>query len=169
MNNAAQRIIESLTMNAEITKNNDWVVQDVMTYQRKIITEGILDKLSYLMNGQGGTEAYLDKQKQRVVTARKRYNGDEISTMFLKGAMAGQRAASDKQDLLTNLWNGLQQQYEEDTGDVYTPYNMRSVSNVAIDWNGEVPSDIAAELEALGHDSTDTSYIQNTDGVDTVQ
>jgi hypothetical protein len=164
----AETIVSIFTMNSEVMRNNDWKVDDVMSFQRKVILEGIMDKLDYVINGISGSKAYVVKQRNRVETSRKRFNGDELSTMFLKGALAESRAAGDKDQMLQDMLSGLQQSYIADHGDEYVPYGRRKDSNVRIDAKVEVPDDIAAELEAGGFETT-VGTVQNTDGVDTVQ
>lgn len=165
----AEKIVDVLTMTAEVMRNNDWKVDDVMAYPRMIILEGIMDKLDYLINGSGGSKAYLTKQRKSVVSSQARFNGDELSTMFLQRALAESRAAGDKDQMLQSLLSGLQESYIADNGDEYVPYGRRKDSNVRLDAKPvDIPADIESELKAQGF-TVDLGTIQNTDGVDTVQ
>ena len=85
-------------------RKGDFVVDDVMSFQRKIIVEAILDKLSWLMSGERGTEGYVDKTKARIAEAQRRFRGDEISTVYLQGAIAEHKAAIAKHQALEDIF-----------------------------------------------------------------
>lgn len=165
MTNTIKALVEELTMNEEVLRNGDWIHTDVMKFQRKVLIEGMIDKLDWLINSAKGSEAYVAQTRERVAQAQRRFVGDEISTMFLKGAIAEAKAASLKHDVLIDLYDQLQAAYVEDNGDGYTPYGRVSRSNVRSDEAKDIPADIAAELKALGM-APDTGTVANTDGVE---
>lgn len=160
-----ESLMSFMTMPQEVLRNGDWVVTDVMTFQRKIMMEALMDKLDWLINSPKGTEAYVTTTRERVANAQRRFSGDEISTMFLKGAIAEAKAAAVKCDALGSLYGELQSLYAKEHGDDYTPYGRARRSNVRSDEPSEIPADIAAELKALGMTPT-LGTIANTDGVD---
>jgi hypothetical protein len=157
--------LEALKMNEEVLRNGDWVTQDVMTFQRKIIMEALMDKLDWLINSPKGTEAYVAQTRERVAQAQRRFTGDEISTMFLKGAIAEAKSASLKQDTLTAMYDEIVAAYWNDFEETYTPYGRAKRSNLRLDQPSEIPADIAAELAALGM-TPDLGTVSNTNGVD---
>lgn len=157
--------IDNLKSYEEVLRNGDWVTQDVMTFQRKIIMESLMDKLDWLISSPKGTEAYVGQTRERVVNAQRRFAGDELSTMFLKGAIAEAKSASLKHETLTAMYVELNAAYADDFGDSYTPYGRIKRSNLRSDQPSEIPSDIAAELAALGMEP-DLGTVSNTNGVD---
>lgn len=157
--------IENLKSYEEVLRNGDWVTQDVMTFQRKIIMEAVMDKLDWLISSAKGTEAYVAQTRERVANAQRRFTGDEISTMFLKGAIAEAKSASLKHETLTAMFEELHVAYGEDFGDSYTPYGRVKRSNLRSDGASDIPADIAAELAALGM-TPDLGTVSNTDGVE---
>jgi hypothetical protein len=157
--------LEALKMNEEVLRNGDWVTQDVMRFQRKIIMEAVMDKLDWLINSPKGTEAYVAQTRERVAHAQRRFTGDEISTMFLKGAIAEAKSASLKQETLTAMYDEIVNAYYADFEEVYTPYGRTHRSNLRLDQPSEIPADIAAELAALGI-TPDLGTVANTQGVD---
>jgi hypothetical protein len=165
MTDLIKALTETLTQNEQVLRNGDWIHTDVMSFQRKIIFEALMDKLDWLINSPKGTEAYVATTRERVANAQRRFTGDEISTMFLKGAIAEAKAASLKQMALTDLFDQLQAAYIAENGDGYTPYGRARRSNVRSDEPSEIPADLAAELKALGMTPT-LGTIANTDGVD---
>ena len=156
--------LEALKMNEEVLRNGDWVTQDVMRFQRKIIMEAVMDKLDWLINSPKGTEAYVAQTRERVAHAQRRFTGDEISTMFLKGAIAEAKNASLKHSMMVDFNAKLQRAYIDLTGDEYTPFNRVKRSNVRSDEPTDMPADIAAELAALGM-APDLGTVANTSGV----
>lgn len=162
--NLIEVITETLTQNEEVLRNGDWVVTDLMAFQRRIIVEALIDKLDWLIESPKGTEAYVKQTRERVTQAQNRYVGDEISTMFLKGAIAEAKAASMKDAILKQMMAQLESSYVEEHGQSYTPYGKTRRSNVRMDEPKEIPADIAAELAALGM-TPDVGTIANTDGV----
>lgn len=165
MTNIIEAIKTTLTQNEEVLRNGDWIVTDVMQFQRKIVMEALIDKLDWLINSPKGTEAYVGQTRERVGNAQRRYNGDELSTMFLKGAIAEAKAASLKHEVLTDLMSQLEASYIEEHGDSYTPYGRTKRSNVRSDQPSEIPADIAAELAAMGM-APELGTVANTAGVD---
>ena len=165
MTDLIKALTETLTQNEEVLRNGDWIHTDVMSFQRKIIFEALLDKLDWLINSPKGTEAYVTQTRERVANAQRRFSGDEISTMYLKGAIAEAKAASVKSDALNTLFRELDSKYIAENGDSYTPYGRARRSNVRSDEPSEIPADLAAELKALGMTPT-LGAIANTDGVD---
>lgn len=157
--------IDNLKSYEEVLRNGDWVTQDVMTFQRKIIMEAVMDKLDWLINSAKGTEAYVAQTRERVANAQRRYTGDEISTMFLKGAIAEAKSASLKHETLVSMYEELHQAYLADFEDGYTPYGRVKRSNLRADAASEIPADIAAELAALGM-TPDLGTVSNTNGVE---
>lgn len=166
MTNAIQNLMNELTVSEEVLRNGDWVVTDTAEFQRRILLEGMIDKLDWMIHSQKGMTAYVDQTRQRVANAQRRYTGDEISTTYLKGAIAEAKAASLKLDTFTRIMQDAQNAYIELTGDEYTPYGRMKRSNVRSDEKSEIPADIAAELKALGM-SPDLGTTANTNGVDT--
>jgi hypothetical protein len=160
-----ESLMEYLTLPQEVLRNGDFVVSDVMLFQRKIIMEALMDKIDWLMNSPKGTESYLTKQKVRIANAKRRFSGDEISAMFLRGAIAEAKSASIQNETLGQLYGELQSIYAKEHGSDYTPYGRVRNSNVRSDTPAEIPADIAAELKALGMSPT-VGTIANTDGVD---
>jgi hypothetical protein len=163
--NLIEVITETLTQNEQVLRNGDWVHTDVMAFQRRIIFEALMDKLDWLINSPKGTEAYVAQTRERIGQAQKRYVGDEISTMFLKGAIAEAKAAQLKDMALKNLMDQLEAAYINDNGQSYTPYGRTKRSNVRVDEPADIPSDIAAELKALGI-APDLGTTANTQGVE---
>lgn len=163
--NLVQVITETFTQQEQVLRNGDWVNTDVMAFQRRIIFEALMDKLDWLIESPKGTNAYVAQTRERVAQAQKRYVGDEISTMFLKGAIAEAKAASLKHMALTDLMSQLEAAYIADNGDSYTPYGKTRRSNVRIDEPKDIPADIAAELAALGM-TPDLGTTANTQGVE---
>lgn len=157
-------ITEELSLNAEVLRNGDWVTEDLMKFQRKIIIEAMIDKLDWLMFSQKGTDAYIAQTRERVMNAQRRFTGDEISTMFLKGAIAEAKNASLKHSMMVDFNAKLQRAYIALTGDEYTPFNRVKRSNVRSDEPSDMPADIAAELAALGM-APDLGTVANTSGV----
>lgn len=157
--------IENLSLKEEVLRNGEWIIQDVLSFQRKIIMEALLDKLDWLINSPKGTEAYVAQTRERVMQAQRRFTGDEISTMFLKGAIAEAKSASLKQEVLTDMYDEINCAYDAEFKEVYTPYGRMKRSNVRADQPSEVPADIAAELAAMGL-QVDMGTIANTNGVD---
>jgi hypothetical protein len=164
-NTAIEALMDFLTINTEVLRNGDFVVTDSSEFQRRILLEGMIDKLDWMIHSQKGMTAYVDQTRQRVTNAQRRYTGDEISTTYLKGAIAEAKTASLKLDTFTRLMQDAQNAYIELTGDDYTPYGRIKRSNVRSDEKSEIPADIAAELEALGM-SPDLGTTANTNGVD---
>lgn len=160
-----ESLMSFLTMPHEVLRNGDFVVTDVMAFQRKIIMEALMDKLDWLINSPKGTEAYVATTRERVANAQRRFSGDEISTMYLKGAIAEAKAASVKSDALSTLFREIESKYIAEQGEGYTPYGRARRSNVRSDEPSEIPADLAAELKALGMTPT-LGTIANTDGVD---
>ena len=163
-NNLIENITEELSLTAEVLRNGDWVHEDVMKFQRKIIIEALIDKLDWLMHSPKGTNAYISTTRERVANAQRRYNGDEISTTFLKGAIAEAKNATLKHSILENLNGQLQQAYTDMNGEEYTPFGRVKRSNVRSDEPADIPADIAAELAALGMTPT-LGTVANTAGV----
>ena len=163
--NLVQVITETFTQQEQVLRNGDWVNTDVMAFQRRIIFEALMDKLDWLIESPKGTNAYVAQTRERVAQAQKRYVGDEISTMFLKGAIAEAKAANLKHMALTDLMSQLEAAYIADNGDSYTPYGKTRRSNVRIDEPKDIPADIAAELAALGM-TPDLGTTANTQGVE---
>ena len=168
MTNAITKLMDELTVSEEVLRNGDWVVTDTAEFQRRILLEGMIDKLDWLIHSQKGMTAYVDQCRQRVANAQRRYTGDELSTIHLKGAIAEAKAASLKLDMFTRVMQDAQHAYIELTGDDYTPYGRMKRSNLRSDEKAEIPSDIAAELAALGM-SPDLGTTANTNGVDTAE
>lgn len=159
-------VTETFTLNEEVLRRQDFVIDDVMSFQRKIIVEAILDKLSWLMSGERGTEGYVDKTKARIAEAQRRFRGDEISTLYLQGAIAEHKAAISKHTALEEIFEDLQESYRAEHGERYVPYGTSRWANGRRDTRSEVPADIKAELEALGM-TPEIGGVANTDGVDT--
>lgn len=157
--------LKALKTSEEVLRNGEWVYQDVMTFQRKIIMEAVIDKLDWLINSPKGTVAYVDQTRERVMQAQRRFTGDEISTMFLKGAIAEAKSASLKNDILQDEYTKLQNAYADEFGDRHTPYGRVKGSNVRSDERADIPADIAAELAALGM-TPELGTIANTNGVE---
>ena len=168
MTNAIQNLMNELTISEEVLRNGDWVVTDTAQFQRRILLEGMIDKLDWMIHSGKGMTAYVEQTRQRVANAQRRYTGDEISTTYLKGAIAEAKAASLKLDTFTRIMQDAQHAYIELTGDEYTPYGRMKRSNVRSDEKSEIPADIAAELEALGI-SPDLGTTANTNGVDSLE
>ena len=165
MTNIIEMLRDQLTQIEEVLRNGDWVQTDVMSFQRKIIFEGLMDKLDWLINSPKGSEAYVTQTKERVMNAQRRYTGDELSTMFLQGAIAEARAASLKDLALKNMMEQLEAAYAEDNGEAYTPYGRMRRSNVRSDEPAKLPPGIAADLAALGLEA-DLGTVSNTNGVE---
>lgn len=141
-----------------------WVQQDTLTFHRTKLMEKMLDQLSWSTQQ---AEEYSDKQRSRVITARSRFNGDEISTTQLQAAIAEAQSASLNAEILADTMAALQADYAEEHGDEYTPYNRQKRSNVPTRGvTPDMPADIAAQLEALGLGG-ETETIANTNGIDT--
>ena len=157
-------ITEELSLTSEVLRNGDWVTEDLMKFQRKIIIEAMIDKLDWLMFSPKGTDAYIAQTRERVMNAQRRFTGDEISTMFLKGAIAEAKNASLKHSMMVDFNAKLQRAYIDLTGDEYTPFNRVKRSNVRSDEPTDMPADIAAELAALGM-APDLGTVANTSGV----
>lgn len=157
---------DQLSLHHEVLRKGDFVVDDVMSFQRKIIVEAILDKLSWLMSGERGTEGYVDKTKARIAEAQRRFRGDEISTVYLQGAIAEHKAAIAKHQALEDIFEDLQESYRAEHDERYVPYGTSRWANVRRDTRSDVPADIKAELEALGM-TPEIGGVANTDGVDT--
>jgi hypothetical protein len=157
-------ITEELSLTSEVLRNGDWVTEDLMKFQRKIIIEAMIDKLDWLMFSPKGTDAYIAQTRERVMNAQRRFTGDEISTMFLKGAIAEAKNASLKHSMMVDFNAKLQRAYIDLTGDEYTPFNRVKRSNVRSDEPTDMPADIAAELAALGM-APDLDTVANTSGV----
>ena len=163
--NLIEVITETLTQQEQVLRNGDWVHTDVMSFQRRIIFEALMDKLDWLIYSPKGTESYVEQTKERVMQAQRRYTGDEISTMFLKGAIAEAKAASLKDMSLKNLMAQLEASYIAEHDKSYTPYGKTRRSNVRMDEPKDMPDDIAAELAALGLPQ-DLGTVAKTNGVD---
>jgi hypothetical protein len=157
--------LDKLSLNEEVLRHGDWITEDVLSFQRKIIVEALIDKLDWLINSHKGTEAYVTQTRERVMQAQRRFTGDEISTMFLKGAIAEAKAASLKNEVLNDMLNQLSTGYATEHGKEYTPYGRMKMSNVRSDTNSDIPADIAKELAALGI-TPDIATVSNTNGVD---
>lgn len=141
-----------------------WVQQDTLSFHRTKLMEKMLDQLSW--STQQAVE-YSDKQRSRVITARHRFNGDEISTIQLQAAIAEAQAASLNAEILADTMAALQADYAEEHGEDYVPYGSQKHSNVPTSGvTTDVPADIAAQLEALGL-AGETEIIANTNGIDT--
>lgn len=138
-----------------------WVQQDTILFHRNKLVEKMLDQLSWSTNA---ADEYADKQKTRTIEARKRYNGDEISTTQLQAAMAEAESANLNSQILQDLYDNLQAAYTEDNGEEYVPYNRARHSNVTKNTTQELPPEMAAKLAAMGLGG-DTDTIANTDGV----
>lgn len=165
MANIIEMLKNELTQNEQVLRNGDWVQTDVMSFQRKIIFEGLMDKLDWLINSPKGSESYVAQTKERVMNAQRRYTGDELSTMFLQGAIAEAKAASLKDMALKNLMDQLEAAYAEDNDEPYTPYGRTRRSNVRSDQPSELPADLAADLAALGL-KPDLGTATKTNGVE---
>jgi len=164
--NIITELMNTLTVNEEVLRNGDWVITDTAEWQRRILLEGMMDKVDWMISSSKGMDAYIDQTRQRVVNAQRRYNGDEISTTYLKGAIAEARAASFKLQVFEQLQRQLNEAYVNITGEDYTPYGRARRSNLRNDAPADIPADIAAELKALGM-SPDLGTTANTNGVDT--
>ena len=153
--------IEGLSNFTEVLRNGDFTNQDTMLFHRTKLIEKMLDQLSW---SKDQAEEYSDKQRTRVNIARQRFNGDEISTTQLKGAIAEAQSASLNAEMLTAMFNELQDVYMCDNGEDYLPYNRKAKSNVPTGKaNPDIPEDLAAQLKAMGLDGP-TDIVANTQG-----
>jgi hypothetical protein len=158
--------MNALTLNEEVLRNGDWVITDTAEWQRRILLEGMMDKVDWMISSSKGMDAYVEQTRQRVANAQRRYTGDEISTTYLKGAIAEAKAASIKLHTFEQLQRQLNEAYVNITGEDYTPYGRARRSNVRTDAPSDIPADLKAELEALGMPVT-LGTTANTNGVDT--
>ena len=139
-----------------------WVQQDTIAFHRNKLLEKMLDQLSWSTNA---ADEYTEKQKTRTTEARKRFNGDEISTTQLQAGIAELQSATLNAEILQDLYDSLQAAYTEDNGEEYTPYNRARNSNVTTKTTTELPAELAAQLAAFGLDGA-ADTVANTDGVD---
>lgn len=163
MKNPIANAIANLSNNAQVHRNGEWTQQDTLSFHRTKLIEKMMDQLSW--SAQQAIE-YSDKQRGRVITARSRFNGDEISTTQLQAAICEAQSASLNADILADTMAALQEVYTEERGEEYTPYNRQRFSNVPTDAKADIPEDIAAQLAALGLEG-ETETIANTNGIDT--
>lgn len=170
MTNAIANAIATLTNPSTVHRMDkdgggaSWVQQDTLSFHRTRLMEKMLDQLSWSTRQ---AVEYSDKQRSRVITARHRFNGDEISTIQLQAAIAEAQAASLNAEILGDTMAALQADYAEEHGDEYVPYGSKKHSNVPTRGIApDMPTDIAAQLEALGL-AGETETIANTNGIDT--
>lgn len=156
--------IATLSNNAQVHRNNGWTQQDTLSFHRTKLMEKMLDQLSWSTQQ---AEEYSDKQRSRVITARSRFNGDEISTTQLQAAIAEAQSASLNAEILAETMAALQADYAEEHGEEYTPYNRQKHSNMPTRGAAsDIPADIAAQLAAMGLEG-ETETVANTNGIDT--
>lgn len=164
MKNPIADAIANLSNPAQVHRNGGWTQQDTLAFHRTKLMEKMLDQLSWSAQQ---AEEYSDKQRSRVITARSRFNGDEISTTQLQAAIAEAQSASLNAELLADTMAALQADYAEEHGEEYTPYNRQKHSNVPTRGaSSDIPADIAAQLAALGLEG-ETETVANTNGIDT--
>ena len=164
MTNPIANAIANLSNSTQVHRNGEWTQQDTLAFHRTKLMEKMMDQLSW--STQQAVE-YSDKQRFRVITARSRFNGDEISTTQLQAAIAEAQSASLNAEILADTMAALQADYAEAHGEEYTPYGRQKNSNLPTEGEApDLPADIAAQLEALGL-AGETETIANTNGIDT--
>ena len=153
--------IEGLSNYTEVFRNGQFTYQDTMHFHRSRLIEKMLDQLNW---SKDQAVKYSDKQRTRVNLARQRFNGDEISTTQLKGAIAEAQSASLNAEMLQSMYDDLQKVYICDNDEYHTPYGMKQQSNVPTSENAaDIPEDMAKQLKAMGLDGP-TDIVANTQG-----
>lgn len=155
--------LENFSMEFETFDYNqsDWVERDELSFARKILIQGLMDKVYFLTagnkaKGKDGSDVFAAKKKQQYKDAARAYKGGELDINELRQAQANAKAASAKNDVLGDLMNNLQNLYVSENYDEYIPWNAPKTGNVAAE-EQDLPDDIAAELAAMDGKAANTS------------
>ena len=152
----------SMEMETYNYKDKDYQEEDVLSFPRKVLIEGMMDKTYYLLHGnrksgKTGSDVYASKAKYRFEEAVRMHGGGEIDTNALRVAMNESQSAASKNDVLSQLLSELQELYignEQRAGNLcpeeYIPYGAPKTGNLP-EYEVELPKDVADALAAMSN------------------
>lgn len=145
----------SMEMETYNYKDKDYQEEDVLSFPRKVLIEGMMDKTYYLLHGnrksgKTGSDVYASKAKYRFEEAVRMHGGGEIDTNALRVAMNESQSAASKNDVLSQLISELQDLYVGNYGEEYIPYGAPKTGNLP-EHEVELPKDVADALAAMSN------------------
>lgn len=106
-------------------ESRDFRTDDAMYYIRKNLMEKVMDGLYYCRYGKDGkydTDKIASNKRTEYESARKLYDGTEISGNRIRKASEDFKAAQHKHEQLVEMYDDMQAAWFAEFGEYYAPY-----------------------------------------------